>query len=85
MMDSLNKQIEMQDMFNWRMKLTALEEQKTAIEHEIEKIKRILYGKDAEPEKEDEKRKIAPITHPVYQAVRTQRSRRKRKDNEDNE
>ena len=44
MMDSLNKQIEMQDMFNWRIKLTALEEQKSAIEHEIEKIKRILYG-----------------------------------------
>ena len=47
----------MQDMFNWRMKLTALEEQKTAIEHEIEKIKRILYGKDAEPEKRGRKAK----------------------------
>ena len=33
--------------------------------------------------KEDEKRKIAPITHPVYKAIRTQRSRRKRKDNEE--
>lgn len=33
--------------------------------------------------KEEEKRKIAPITHPVYQAIRAQKSRRKRKD--DNE
>ena len=56
-MDSLNKQIEMQDMFNWRMKLTALEEQKIAIEYEIEKIKRILYGSNTEPEKRGRKAK----------------------------
>ena len=48
----------MQDMFNWRMKLTSLEEQKSAIEYEIEKIKRILYGNtDTEPEKRGRKAK----------------------------
>ena len=47
----------MQDMFNWRIKLTALEEQKIAIEYEIEKIKRILYGSNTEPEKRGRKAK----------------------------
>ena len=49
-MESLNKQIEMQDKFNWQMKLADLETQKKAIENEITKIKRILYGTDTEPE-----------------------------------
>ena len=35
-------------------------------------------------EQEDQKRKIAPITHPVYQAIRVQKARKKRK-NEDEE
>ena len=44
MMDSLNKQIEMQDRFNWQIKLAELEEQKASIEAQIENVKRILYG-----------------------------------------
>lgn len=49
-MESLNKQIEMQDKFNWQMKLADLEAQKKAIEEDINKIKRILYGNYPEPE-----------------------------------
>ena len=48
MMDSLNKQIEMQDRFNWQIKLAELEEQKASIEAQIENVKRILYGNNAE-------------------------------------
>lgn len=41
----------MQDLFNWRIKLHELEGQKIAIELEIDKIKRILYGNtNTEPE-----------------------------------
>lgn len=58
MMNSLNKQIEMQDLFNWRIKLHELEGQKIAIELEIDKIKRILYGNtNTEPEKRGRKAK----------------------------
>ena len=39
----------MQDKFNWQMKLADLEAQKKAIEEDINKIKRILYGNDSEP------------------------------------
>ena len=57
MMDSLNKQIEMQDRFNWQIKLAELEEQKASIETQIENVKRILYGNNTEPEKRGRKAK----------------------------
>ena len=57
MMDSLNKQIEMQDRFNWQIKLAELEEQKASIEAQIENVKRILYGSNTEPEKRGRKAK----------------------------
>lgn len=49
-MESLNKQIEMQDKFNLKIKLADLEKERSEIEAKISNVKRILYGNSPESE-----------------------------------
>lgn len=49
-MESLNKQIEMQDKFNLQIKLADLEKERSEIEAKISNVKRILYGNSPDSE-----------------------------------